>query len=82
MDTVRIKSIEVVGSIDEHHRLLAQVPAELPAGPVRLIVLLPDEDDAGVAWAQGVETEWSDELQDSNQDIYTLKDGEAVNAPR
>jgi hypothetical protein len=82
MDTARIKSIEVVGAIDEHHRLRARVPAELPAGPVRLIVLLPDEDDAGVAWAQGVETEWSDELRDSSQDIYTLEDGEAVNAPR
>ncbi len=28
------------------------------------------------------ETEWSDELWDSSQDIYTLEDGEAVNAPR
>jgi hypothetical protein len=43
---------------------------------------MPDEDDAGVAWAQGVEAEWSDELQDSSQDIYTLEDGEAVNASR
>ncbi len=82
MDTARIKSIELVGAIDEHHRLRAQVPAELPAGPVRLIVLLPDEDDAGIAWAQGLETEWPDELQDSSQDIYTLGNGEAVNAPR
>jgi hypothetical protein len=82
MDAARIISIEVVGAIDEHHRLRAQVPPELPAGPVRLIVLLPDEDAAGVAWAQGVEAEWFDELRDSSQDIYTLEDGEAVNAPR
>jgi hypothetical protein len=82
MDTARMKSIEVVGAIDEHHRLRAQVPAGFPAGPVRFIVLLPDEDDAGVAWAQGVGTEWPDELRDSSQDIYTLEDGEAVNAPR
>jgi hypothetical protein len=81
MDTAGINSIEVVGAVDERHRLRAQVPAEIPAGPVRLIVL-PDEDDAGVAWAQGVETEWSDELQDSSQDIYTLEDGQAVNAPQ
>jgi hypothetical protein len=67
MDTARMKSIEVVGAIDEHDRLRAQVP---------------HEDDAGVAWAQGVGTEWSDELWDSSQDIYTLEDGEAVNAPR
>lgn len=77
-----MKAIELVGDIDEQHRLRAQVPAELPAGPVRLIVLLPDEDDAGIAWAQGIEREWLDELRDSRQDVYTLEDGQAVNAPR
>jgi len=77
-----MKAIELIGDIDEQHRLRAQVPAELPAGPVRLIVLLPDEDDAGIAWAQGVDREWSDELQDARQDVYTLADGQAVNASR
>jgi hypothetical protein len=77
-----MKAIELVGDIDEQHRLQAQVPEELPAGPVRLIVLLPDEDEGGSAWVQGVTREWSDELQDSRQDIYTLEDGQPVNAPR
>lgn len=27
-----------------------QVPSEVPAGPVRVIVLVPDEDETGVAW--------------------------------
>jgi hypothetical protein len=77
-----MKALELVGDIDEQHRLQAQVPIEVPAGPVRLIVLLPDEDDAGIAWAQGVTREWLDELQDAKQDVYTLNDGQAVNAPR
>jgi hypothetical protein len=82
-----MKAIELVGAIDEQHRLRARVPPELPAGPVRLIVLLPDEDHAGVAWAQGVYSEWLEELwleelRDSRQDVYTLEDGQAVNAPR
>ncbi|MBZ5634886.1 MAG: hypothetical protein LAO55_17325 [Acidobacteriia bacterium] len=77
-----MKAIELIGDIDEQHRLRAQVPDELPAGPVRLIVLLPDEDDAGIAWPHGVAKEWSDELRDSRQDIYTLEDGQPVNAPR
>jgi hypothetical protein len=38
----------------------ARVPAEFPAGPV----LLPDEDDAGVAWAQVVSRECLGELRD------------------
>ncbi len=77
-----MKAIELFGDVDEKHRLQATVPPEVPAGPVRLIVLMPDEDEAGAAWPQGVAREWSEELRDSRQDIYTLEDGQAVNAPR
>jgi hypothetical protein len=77
-----MKAIELLGDIDEKHRLHAEVPAEVPAGPVRLIVLWPDEDEGGVAWSEGVAREWADELRDLRQDIYTLEDGQAVNAPR
>ena len=82
MDNTPMKAIELTGDIDDQHRLQARVPEELPAGPVRLIVLLPDEDEGGGAWAQGVAKEWADELSDSRQDIYTLEDGQPVNAPR
>ncbi len=77
-----MKAIELVGDIDEEHRLRARVPEEVPAGPVRLIVLLPEEDDAGIAWAQGIPSDWSDELSDTKQDIYTMEDGQPLNAPR
>jgi len=77
-----MKAIELTGDIDEQHRLQAHVPEELPIGPVRLIVLLPEEDDAGGAWGQGIAKAWADELRDSRQDIYTLDDGQPVNAPR
>ena len=77
-----MKAIELVGDIDEKHHLYAQVPEGLPAGPVRLIVLLPEEDEAGMAWAHGIGKEWAEELGDSRQDIYTVKDGQPPNAPR
>jgi hypothetical protein len=77
-----MKAIELIGDIDEQHRLQAQVPEDLPAGPVRLIVLLADEDSGGIAWGHGVTKEWADELRDPGQDIYTLEDGKPVNAPR
>jgi hypothetical protein len=77
-----MKALELVGDIDEQHRLCAQVPEGLPAGPVRLIVLLPQEDEGGGAWGRGVAKEWADELEDTRQDIYTLEDGQPVNAPR
>ena len=81
-DNVAMKAIELIGDIDEQHRLHAQVPKELPAGQVRLIVLLPGEDEAGGMWVHGIAAEWSTELQDPREDIYTLDDGRPVNAPR
>jgi hypothetical protein len=82
MDQILMKAIELTGDIDDQHHLRAQVPANLPVGPVRLIVLVPDEDEGGAAWAQGVAREWADELSDSRQDLYTLEDGQPLNAPR
>jgi hypothetical protein len=82
MDSTPMKAIELTGDIDDQHRLQARVPEELPAGPVRLIVLLPEEDEGGGAWTQGIAREWADELGDSRQDIYTLEDGQPVNAKR
>lgn len=80
MENIPMKAIELVGDIDDQHRLNAQVPEELPVGPVRLIVFLPEEDAAGSAWTRGIAREWADELADSREDIYTLDDGQPVNA--
>ena len=82
MDAAPMKAIELTGVIDEQHRLQALVPDALPAGPVRLIVLIPDEDDTGALWANGVAAEWADELRDARQDIYTMQDGLPLNEPR
>jgi hypothetical protein len=80
-DDSHMKAIELVGDIDDHHRLQARVPEDLPAGPVRVIVLFPEEDEAGAGWAVGIGREWADELRDTRQDIYTVEDGQPVNAP-
>jgi hypothetical protein len=80
MEKPPMKAFEIIGDIDAQHRLKADVPHDLPAGPVRLIVLLPDEDASGIAWSQGIATEWKDDLADARQDIYTLEDGQPLNA--
>ena len=74
-----MKAIELIGDIDSQHRLCADVPEGLPVGQVRLIVLLPEEENAGSAWADGIAKEWSADLSDTRQDIYTLEDGESLN---
>lgn len=77
-----MQAIAVIGDVDEQHQLRAQVPKDVPAGQVRVIVLIPGEDEAGERWANGVASEWSAELTDAREDIYTLDDGHPVNATR
>jgi len=75
-----MKAVEIIGEVDEKHRLQAQVPEALPPGLVRIIVLLPDEDETDRAWMQGIAREWAAELLDPREDIYTLDDGTPVDA--
>ena len=75
-----MKAIRLTGNIDENHRLRAEVPEEFPAGLVQLILLVPGEDDAGMAWMHGISKEWSAELSDPEEDVYTLADGQPLNA--
>ena len=80
-----MKTIRFKGHVDEHHRLVAQAPSSVPPGPVDVMVTVQsagDEDEAGVAWSDGVAQEWAEELSDSRQDLYTLGDGEPVNDGR
>jgi hypothetical protein len=77
-----MKAVELQGEIDDQHRLHADVPQSLPAGSVRVIVFIPEEDEGGLAWAAGLRSEWSEELNDPAQDIYTLNDGQPIDAPR
>ncbi|MGD0227204.1 MAG: hypothetical protein ABSF71_33170 [Terriglobia bacterium] len=77
-----MKAVELQGEIDDQHRLHADVPQSLPAGSVRVIVLISEEDEGGSAWAAGVSSEWSAEPNDPAQDIYTLNDGQPIDAFR
>ena len=77
-----MKALEVTAQIDSQHRLSGQVPPGLPPGRVRVIILVPEEDEAGEAWERGVAREWATELGDVREDIYTLNDGEPEDAAR
>jgi len=71
--------VKVAGNVDEDRRLSAQVPVSIRPGPV-IVLLLPvtEEYDEADAWTAGISQEWADELNDPEQDIYTLADGEPV----
>ena len=68
--------ISIVGHVDQSHQLSALVPRSVPPGPVTiLIVPAPADDETDEAWMDGVAAQWSDDLRDERQDIYTLDDG-------
>jgi hypothetical protein len=77
-----MKAVEIMGQIDDNHHLQARVPPNLSPGPVRVIVLIPEEDEVGAAWLQGIAKEWATELSDPLEDIYTLDDGQPIDATR
>ena len=66
-----MKALELMGEVNTQHLLQAQVPEALPPGPVRIIVLIPEAEDVGEAWMQGIAREWAAELSDPREDIYT-----------
>ena len=79
-----MSTIKVIGQIDHHHRLTAEVPASVAPGPVEVLVLVPTQADdaAGEAWMAGIAREWEVELSDPREDIYSLDDGKPVDAAR
>ena len=80
-----MKTIEVLGHVDEKHRLSAEVPQGIPPGPIRVKLEFPSdsrEDQAGNVWEQGVAREWAEEWADPREDIYTLEDGEPIDGTR
>jgi hypothetical protein len=77
-----MKTIEVLANVDAQRTLRAELPVEVPPGQVRVIVVLPEKDEAGDHWASGIAREWADELADPREDIYTWDDGQPADAPR
>lgn len=71
---------ELVGNVDDQHRLSLVVPEQIKPGTVKVIVEIPEdvEDD----WRQGVAHMWARDWSDPREDIYTLTDGEPIHDAR
>lgn len=48
-----MRAIGIVGEIDGDHKIRAEAPLDLPPGHVQLILIRPDEDEAGAFWPRG-----------------------------
>ena len=77
-----MKAFDLIGDVDSEHCLKAKVPENLPAGPVRLLVLVPEQEEQEEAWMRAVASEWSADLADARQDLYTLEDGQPLDDAR
>jgi hypothetical protein len=77
-----MKIVDTVGNLDAQRHLTADIPADLPPGPVRVAVFSPMETSADDAWTHAIAKEWSAELGDPREDIYTVEDGYPVDIPR
>jgi hypothetical protein len=74
--------LTIFGHVDQHHQLSASVPLSVPPGPVTIMIVPSSPaDDAEDDWVSVVQESWTDELSDPRQDIYTLDDGEPLDAP-
>lgn len=77
-----MKALELMREVHAKYLLQAQAPEALQPGSVHIIVLIPDEEDAGEAWMQDITREWAAELSDPREAIYTLEDGKPLDAAR
>jgi hypothetical protein len=74
-----MKAIELQGEIDDQHRLSARVLAGRFGASDRFDLR---GRRSWLGLGHGISSEWSAELSDPRQDIYTLNDGQPVDAPR
>jgi hypothetical protein len=79
-----MKTIELLGHVDDQHRLCIQVPESVRPGPVRVIVEFSssaDHEDAA-RWTKGVARAWAADWSDPREDIYSLEDGAPADESR
>jgi hypothetical protein len=72
-----MKFHELLGHVDDQRRLHLALPPDIPPGPVKVMIEVPDEKDAELcpSWAEAVGHAWAADWSDHREDIYTLEDG-------
>lgn len=74
-------AIPIAGHVDQDRLLSAKVPESVPPGPVTILVVSATaQDETEDAWMSAVSREWNEQLSDVRQDIYSLEDGDPVDA--
>jgi hypothetical protein len=77
-----MQPIELIGHVDEQHRLHVELPADVQPGPVKVTVRSATEEDEEADWRALINHSWARDWNDPREDIYTLEDGEPSHGPR
>ncbi|MGH7168689.1 MAG: hypothetical protein ACRELF_01990 [Gemmataceae bacterium] len=70
-----MKPVELIGHIDEQHRLHVELPPDVQPGPVKITVRPATEEDEEGDWLALINHSWAKDWSDPREDIYTLEDG-------
>lgn len=70
-----MKPVELIGHVDEQHRLHVELPAEVRPGPVKVTVGPATEEDEEADWQALINHSWTEDWSDPREDIHTLEDG-------
>ena len=76
-----MKTIELIGHVDEQRHLHVELPADVKPGPVKVTVQAVCEDEEEGDWRALINQSWAKDWSDPREDIYTLEDGEPVDGP-
>src|SRR5260370_18500311 len=70
-----MKPIELVGHIDEQHRLHVELPTDVPPGPVKVTLQKVMAEEVEGDWRALINQSWATDWSDPRETIYTLEDG-------
>ena len=71
-----MKPVELIGHVDEQHRLHVELPPDMQPGPVKVTLQSVSEKDEEGDWLALINHSWAKDWSDPGEDIYTLKDGQ------
>ena len=69
-----MKTIKIVGRVDEHHELRIELPHDIPPGTFTVVVQIEEDEEDN--WGTMTLRRRAEELDNPREDIYTLEDGE------
>ena len=78
-----IESVSVIGTVDERHRLTADLPTSVPPGSAKtVIVIASDEELSAAQWSASVGRMWALDWDDPREPNYDVETAEPADGAR